>query len=57
MCDVHILCVGTRVLMNLGVEARGKRQVSSLAILHLVFLKQGLLLNLEFTDLARLAGQ
>ena len=37
VCDIHILCVGKRVLMNLGVEARGQRQVSSLAILHVVF--------------------
>lgn len=45
------------MLMNLGVEDRGQCQVSSLAILHLIFLKQGLSLNLDLTNLARLAGQ
>lgn len=45
VCDVHILCVGKCVLMNLGVEARGQHQVSSLAIIHLVFFETGSFTN------------
>lgn len=32
VCDVHILCVGKRVLMNLGVE--GQRSASSVFLGH-----------------------
>lgn len=58
VCDVHILCVGKRVLMNLGVE--GQRSASSVFLGHspsCLFLKQGLSLILDHTNLARQAGQ